>query len=91
MPLLSLRVLIENFESMTVLFHPFLEGIGRLLQRSGGYTEVHFVPSLLNTTHSFAMLLFRAAVCMRGAELCLKRVEIRFGDSNRNGIRAAVV
>jgi len=91
MPPLSAHVLVDNSKSMTMFLHPFLESIARLLQRSGGYTEVQFVPSLLNTTHSFSMLLFRTAVRVCGAESCLKRVEVCFGDSNRNGIRAALV
>ena len=85
MLLLSIRALIEVCESMTMLFHPFLESMAWLLQQIGGYIEVHFVPCLLNTTHGFPMLLLCSAVLVCGAELCLECAEVGCGEMKAGG------
>ena len=65
---------------MTMLLHPFLKSLARLLQQIGGYAEAHLVCSLLNTTHGFAMLFFRTAVCVCGNELRLECAEVGCGE-----------
>jgi len=70
---------------MTMLLHPFLKSLARLLQQIGGYAEAHLVCSLLHTTHGFPMLLLCSAVLVCGAELCLECAEVGCGEMKAGG------
>lgn len=73
-------------ESRTVILHPFLENVTRLLQCSGGEDQVHLVTGLLDATHSLAALFPRRAVGLCCAELHLQGLEIGCAEAAR-GVR----
>lgn len=73
---IPLDVDLVHLESMSMLLHPLPEDVACLLQDEGRECEAQVVSGLLDAAHSLALLFFRGAVRLCGAELRLQGFEI---------------